>query len=105
MYIMRLQKSNLEKAEAFVESVEWIFAKTYAKTAPHEYIVKRYLPKEKWDEFLWFARLIREEGYDGKFYDHTYRYLDIDGKKYWTMDEDVEMTELINRCDVGDEYE
>jgi len=29
-----------ENLKAFIEESEWIFAKTYAKTWPHEYIVQ-----------------------------------------------------------------
>lgn len=28
------------KVEKFVNSANWVFAKTYAKTAPHEYAVR-----------------------------------------------------------------
>jgi len=34
--------NKTERAEKFVGSLDWIFAKTYAKFAPHEYIVKKY---------------------------------------------------------------
>lgn len=88
-----------KRAEKFVNSVDWIFAKTYAKFAPHEYIVKKYLPEEKHEDFMWLARLINSEGYEVEFKGKMYTCYDIGDKKYWTMDEDVEKTDLINRAD------
>ena len=37
---------TLEEAKAFAENHKWKFATTYAKTAPHEYLVKRWLSEE-----------------------------------------------------------
>jgi hypothetical protein len=49
----------------FVETVDWVFAVTYAKTWPHHYIVK-----DRVDEtlFLKLVRHIRRYGYEGRFY-------------------------------------
>ena len=78
----------------FIEKSNWIFAKTYAKFAPHEYALKKHCDEQK---FMEFVRHIREFGKDELFMGRSYRYYDIGGRKYWTMDADVEATILINR--------
>jgi hypothetical protein len=78
----------------FIEKSHWIFAKTYAKFAPHEYTLKKNCDEQK---FMAFARHIREFGKDETFKGKSYRYFDVAGRKYWTMDSDVEATILINR--------
>ncbi len=45
-----------EEAKMFVESHKWKFATTYAKTAPHEYLVKKWLNEE---DRLLFERLVQ----------------------------------------------
>lgn len=87
----------LESARKYISSVKWIFAKTYAKTAPHEYALRKEKP-ELDAEFVSFVMLIRAEGYDEKFWDQNHRYLDIDGHKYWTMGDAIKDTILINRA-------
>jgi len=39
------------KVEKFIDSAEWIFAKTYAKIAPHEYAVRGKSPHLKMSLF------------------------------------------------------
>jgi len=95
---------DLDRAKIFIDSADWIFAKTYAETAPHEYIVKNRLPKEKWAEFEFLVQSIFSEGTDKFFYQTPVRYLIIDNKRYWVMDKTVETTVLINRCDNDKEY-
>jgi protein-tyrosine phosphatase len=86
----------------FVVDEKWVFAKTFAGTWPHEYIVR-----EKVDEGL-FTRLvehIRAHGYQGSFYKKTMTYYDEDGLVYWTMGAPVEETTIINRCTKEQTYE
>ena len=66
----------------FIEDVEWIWAKTYADTWPHHYIVK-----EKVDEslFLKMVMHIREHGEWEYFYSAQLKYFEQDGMVYWTM--------------------
>jgi len=61
-------------------------------------MVKERITPELQHEFIWFAHFIDDHGYEGKFYDGTYVYFDIDDKKYWIMDEDANKTNLINRA-------
>ena len=79
---MKVQ-NNFEGLEKEIARQRWIFAKTYAKTAPHEYIVEKSNPKL----FDKICGLIDAEGYseiwkDGK----EYKYLKIGGYKYWHFD-------------------
>ena len=87
-------KKKMDKIKEFIKRANWVEAKTYKETAPHEYVVKT--PKET-RIIIEFAKYIRKYGYKGTFWGKEYTYLDLDGYKYWTMDKDVEETELINR--------
>jgi len=86
----------------FVDNQNWIFAKTYAKTWPHEYIVR-----SKVDEtlFVELVEHIRANGYVGKFYEMDITYFDEDGIVYWTMGDPIETTTIINRCNKEQSYE
>lgn len=87
----------------FVDEVPWTFAKTYAATWPHEYIVKERVDI---DLFLALVHHIRAHGYDGRFYRRTIRYFDDRSRVYWTMvppegaDDwyPVEEETIVNRC-------
>ena len=75
----------------------WKPARTYAKTAPHEYTVREWVP-ERDDEFVHAVILIRQYGTVEYFYRKPFIYLFLDGMKYWTMGEPIPQTTLINRC-------
>ena len=86
----------------FVADEKWVYAKTYASTWPHEYIVR-----DRVDEAL-FTKLvehIRANGYLGSFYKMKITYYDEDGLVYWTMGAPVEETTVINRCRKEQTYE
>ena len=69
--------------EKEITQQDWIFAKTYAKTAPHEYIVRETNP----DFFDKMCKLIDEEGYVERWRDgKEYKYLKIGNHKYWHFD-------------------
>jgi hypothetical protein len=93
-----LQKELVE----FVDSETWIFAKTYADTWPHEYLVR-----DRVDErlFVQLVRHIRTHGYEGRFYRKKITYFDEDSMTYWTMGAPVEETTIINRCRKENTYE
>jgi hypothetical protein len=86
----------------FVDSMEWTWAKTYADTWPHYYIVR-----DRVDEglFLDLVRHIRRFGKEGPFYSQTYIYYEEDGWVYWTMGSPIEKTTIINRCEKENTYE
>ena len=86
----------------FVESTKWTFAKTYAATWPHEYVVRT---PENAQVLLALARHIFEHGVDGRFYSQIRKYHHEGGKVYWSMDPTPEATGLVNRCDEAQTYE
>lgn len=73
--------------EEKLKKQKWIFAKTYAKTAPHEYFLK--IQNE--ELFLELKRRIEKLGIDEKFYKTTFRYYYHGEYKYWCYDD------LVNR--------
>ena len=87
---------------SFVASAPWRFAKTYAATWPHEYVVRT---PESVEMVLALARHIFEHGVDGRFYSQVRKYHHEGGKVYWTMDSTADSTVLINRCDETQTYE
>ena len=91
-----MKGEDLEIVRKYIAQVDWINAKTY-KTAPHEYTLKSVKPELESD-FINFVNFIRSNGYDERFFDKIYRYLDIDDYKYWTMGSKIEETILINRA-------
>lgn len=95
----KAQPFSPEEARSFVESLEWKFATTYAKTAPHEYIVKRWLSGEDRQLFERLVQTINMESVIGYFYDHKNNYLILGDKYYWYMPyyPDNMAVDLINR--------
>ncbi|HEV8117305.1 MAG TPA: hypothetical protein VGQ32_02205 [Thermoanaerobaculia bacterium] len=79
-----------------ITAVRWQFAKTMPHI-PHEYTVLEWRPELR-SEFLWFALCTLQYGKIEPWgpYRHSYYYLL--GHKYWTMDDTVENTNLINRA-------
>lgn len=87
----------------FFNKQKWIFAKTYANRAPHEYIV-RGKSNGSDSEFIQAVDCIQREGFVMHFWGHPNRYLYLDGRFYWVMrDNDDDPTTIINRCN-ADEY-
>jgi hypothetical protein len=86
----------------FVESTSWRFAKTYAATWPHEYVV---MNGENAAMIRALARHIFEHGVEGRFYSQIRKYHHEAGKVYWSMDDTPEATTLINRCGEDQTYE
>ena len=65
---------------------------------PHE-----YSRKKEWSDCRMFeqaVRFIRENGVEETFMGRKYIYLYIDDYKYWTMNDPVEKTILINRAKI-----
>lgn len=84
-----------DDVRAFVESSSWRFAKTYASTWPHEYVVRT---AENAQMILALARHIFARGTDGRFYSQVRKYHHEGGKVYWSMASTPEAATLINRC-------
>ena len=91
-----------QELKNFIEESNWIFAKTYAKTWPHEYIVRDKVDKGL---FIKMVEHIRANGYVGKFYLMDITYFDEDGIVYWTMGAPIDDTTIINRCAKEQSYE
>jgi hypothetical protein len=90
-----------EDLARFVEAQMWRFARTMPQW-PHWYCLR-----DKCDDqaaFFAFVRHIQCNGYEAEFRPEQRdawarrRYLDLGDYHYWTMDETVEGTTLINRA-------
>ena len=86
----------------FVNQFSWTFAKTYANKAPHEYIVLNKVGNEHKEEFIKIAQFIREKGFKAFYYTREGYYYKLDENYYWTMDDKIEDTDLINRAKIAD---
>ena len=86
----------------FIVAVPWTFAKTYAATWPHEYIVRKRVDEKL---FVELVNHIRTHGYEGNFYRMKITYYDEDGMTYWTMGAPIETETVINRCPKENTYE
>ena len=84
-----------EKLKTFIASQNWIFAKTYADTWPHEYIVQERVDN---DLFLELANHIEQYGYKDYFYEMKLIYFKYNEFTYWHMGN------IINRCQEKDTY-
>ena len=93
---------SVEDARAYIAAVRWTFAKTMPKW-PHEYTVRDWRP-ELAPAFVGFAKLIRREGIvkpwprNAAAPRYHHHYLQVDGWEYWTMEEPIAQTEVINRA-------
>ena len=93
---------TLEDFKLFVTDNAWIFAKTYADWAPHEYVVKEKLEEKYQSLFPELVAFIREHGFPAFFGNQEHDYLYYDGHYYWTMGDPPEDTIIINRCKYDD---
>jgi hypothetical protein len=91
---------TVDEAVVFIAGAEWVFAKTYAKTAPHEYTTlwscrARGLGRE----FVAFARLIEDDGYWRDWGGRRWRSLNVGDRFYWLYWEHYEPEDrtIINR--------
>ena len=103
-----------QEIKKFIGEVKWIFAKTYAKTWPHEYIVSNRVDREL---FIKLAQHIWDYGYVANFYKRKIKYFDEDEFTYWTMRKIESSTssweeylsqydsDVINRCPKENTYE
>ena len=86
-----------QRLKNFICGVTWIFAKTYAETAPHEYIVYNKLRPDQQKEYEWFVKQIKQHGVDEKFYQAPFRYLYFEEMKYWVNDLEELAGGVLNR--------
>jgi SAM-dependent methyltransferase len=83
----------------YASVLEWTFAKTYAGTAPHHYVVAGRTSGVSHVDMVRAARVIHTFGQPGKYYSLTKIYLvSPDGKyRWWTEDNHFPDTTLVNR--------
>lgn len=94
---------TLDDIRAFIKKELWIFAMTYAKKAPHEYVVRGKIEGTD-EEFMSVVNYIQKEGVTMYFWNHPNKYIFVDGYQYWVMrDSEDDPTTILNRCKV-DEY-
>lgn len=91
-----------DNLRVFINESSWIFAKTYAKTWPHEYVVRKQVDET---QFIELVNHIRINGYQGSFYKKKITYFDEDDLVYWTMGAPIEETIIINRCRSNQTYD
>jgi hypothetical protein len=92
-----LDAEQRARARAFVEKVPWTFARTVPKH-PHWYALRAWLSPEQQNAFDWFANLIAQHGYRGRFWGQDWTYLDPgDGFKYWESKTLNRKGRIINR--------
>jgi hypothetical protein len=84
-----------ENIKHLIEATDWTFAKTYAETWPHEYILRKNVNDHL---FVEFVEHIRKHGYEDWFYKKPITYFEEDGLVYWTMGAPLAETIIINRA-------
>jgi len=96
----RITKRDLDWWLDFAATHEWTFAKTYAETAPHDYVVAGRTPGVTQDDMVRAARVIHTYGQPGKYYSLTKIYLvSANGNhRWWTEDSHFTDTTLVNRA-------
>jgi len=91
---------NLEEAKLFIDTEEWVVAKSYSKTFPHFYLQRKKCSNEK--QYEDFLHLVRKEGIVKSFYSKQYIYLEIDGFEYWEMGRPINSVQVLNRATIDD---
>lgn len=91
-----------ERMKEFIAQQSWVFAKTMADFAPHEYILKFKLSEKDQKEFERIVLFIRDNGYEEFFGKRCQCYFVVEGNKYWTMGDRLENTYVLNRCNTRD---
>ena len=89
-----------EEIQGFIDRTNWVFAKTYAKTWPHEYILKERLSDQEQNEFDKFVTVINRDGVKEKFHTEIYTYFYFGEWKYWAMGEPDGPPDIINRAKI-----
>jgi len=81
IYLVAMDENKLRE---FISKQNWIFAKTYANKAPHEYIVRGRISGTD-EEFMSVINYIQEDGIAMHYGDHLNRYIFVDRHQYWVM--------------------
>lgn len=89
-----MNETDLFRLTSILEAQRWIFAKTMPHV-PHWYTLRRAWASDA--DFVWAVEMIRKWGYDDVYFRKTYRAINLNGYKYWTMGSPINETILINR--------
>lgn len=103
---IRITRDDLDWWLNRILELDWVFAVTYAQSAPHEYVTAGRTPGFSAEDCVRAARVIRTFGQPAKFFQSTRIYLeDGRGWKYWDMaNDDVTVSNIINRGRVEHVY-
>jgi hypothetical protein len=87
------------RLRSFIDRAQWTYAKTMPDQ-PHEYAVRAKCVKDgiTEDEFEQVVQMIRTHGYRRRRGKSYYTYVNVDGRRYWTMGWPVNQTTIINRA-------
>ena len=97
-----MEPLTAEQAAQALAAAKWTWAKTYAKTAPHFWTVRK-----SWDgnTFDGVVAAIQAHGQTKYWRGRPFRYfIPGDGHRYWTMGDPVGQCTLINRCPENQGY-
>jgi SAM-dependent methyltransferase len=102
----RITRTDLDWWLEFAAEHKWTFAKTYASSAPHHYIVQDRTLGVGYDDVVRAARVIHTFGMPGKYYSMTKIYLaSPDGQyRWWTEDRPFTDATLVNRATTQRSY-
>ena len=88
-----------EEFERWVGQQTWIDAAS--KTNPHQYALRKRSPSPR--EFEKAVLHIREFGFQGRFGGQEYSYIEAAGWRFWTMQDPIEFTLLVDRKPLKEE--
>ena len=77
----------------FIQDSKWVFTKTMPEI-PHHYIVRDDLSVPNQKLFDEFKEFIDKKGYSKKFYEKEYKYIDMEGYKYWIIENILNREEI-----------
>ncbi len=99
----RITRNDLDWWLTFAAAREWTFAKTYADSAPHHYVVEGRTDGVSHEDMVRASRVIHTFGSPGKYYSLTKIYLvsPDNGHRWWTESNDFSDTTLVNRATTG----
>lgn len=90
----QLSPEDRIKLQETFESAQWIFAKTMP-WMPHWYtLLRQWQDRDLW---WWCVNTMWRDGMDEKYGKRRYRVVILNGFKYWSCDDPVTKTDLINR--------
>lgn len=92
---------NIQEAKDWLNSQDWIFAKSYATTFPHRYTTRKKCKSPELFECV--LHFIRDKAKLKTFHRKQYLYCEIDGFEYWEMGRPIPAVQVLNRAPINDE--